>query len=453
MNFMKSLIITTTALLVATFAVQAQTPSPEELQERIRDLEQKIESMQRQSGPSPDLDEIRRQIDVLTREIEGLKIEQEPPRPTVPQYGLGSAAAKVYNAESGLSIGGYGEMVYEGFASERDNGLASGTRDQLDVLRAILYTGYKFSDRAVFNSELEVEHAIVEGGRGEVAVEFAYLDFLLNPAANVRAGLMLVPMGIVNELHEPTAFLSAKRPYVERFIIPSTWREAGVGLFGDVGQFSYRTAVLTGLDADDFSNSGIRSGRQGGAQAKAEDWALTGRLDWKPLEGTMFGGAIYSGNSGQGQKTPTGETFEGNVTIWQLHADAKFRGLSLRALWADGSIGDVEEINAFNNLTGSNSVGERFGGWYAEAGYDVANLFARGGNYSITPFVRIEQYDTQKEVPSGFARRPSNDTEVMTYGVSFKPLPQAAIKADFTDFKKGDGSGVDQFSVALGYIF
>lgn len=450
---MKRLFLSIAVLLLAlpAFAQDSQ-PTTEELQKRINDLESKLEAIQQQTGTTPDLVEVRRQIDVLTKEIESLRIEREPARITVPQYGLGSAAAKVYNADEGLSIGGYGETIYEAFASERDNGTRSGSRDQLDVLRAIVYMGYKFNDRVVLNSEIEFEHAIIEGGRGEVAVEFAYLDFLMNPAANVRAGLMLMPMGVVNELHEPTAFLSAKRPYVERFIIPSTWREAGVGLFGDVGQFSYRTALVTGLDADDFSNTGIRSGRQGGAAAKAEDWALTGRLDWKPVEGLLFGGAAYSGNSGHGQKTPAGETFEGNVTIFQLHADAKVRALSLRALWADGSIDDVVAINEFNNLTGNNSVGESFGGWYAEAGYDVATLFSRG-NFSLTPFVRYEAYDTQKEVPTGFSRKLSNDTTVFTYGVSWKPIPQAAIKIDFSDFDKGDESAVDQYAIGLGYIF
>jgi hypothetical protein len=438
--------------LVAVSSFAQSEPSADDLQRQIRELQQKLDSIQT-ANTSTDLTELRRQIDVLTREIESLRIQQEPPRITVAQYGLGPAASKVYNTESGLSIGGYGEVLYEAFDSQRDSGVASGSRDQLDMLRAILYTGYKFNDRVVLNTEIEFEHAVADGSSGGlVAVEFAYLDFLLTPAANVRAGLMLMPMGIVNELHEPTAFHSAKRPYVERFIIPSTWREAGVGLFGDVGQFSYRTAIVTGLDADDFSNSGIRSGRQGGATAKAEDWALTGRLDWKPIEGTMFGGAVYSGNSGQNQRTPTGETFEGNVTIYQLHADAQLRGLSLRGLWAQGEIGDVEEINRFNNLTGNASVGEEFAGWYAEAGYDVAQHFSRG-NFSLTPFVRFESYDTQKEVPTGFSRRASNDTDVMTVGVSFKPIPQAAIKIDFSDFEKGDDSGVDQYSVALGYIF
>lgn len=445
MNFMKSLTVAIT-LFLAAFAVQAQTPTPEELQQRIRDLEQKIEAMQKQSGPSADLDEIRRQIDVLTREIEGLKIQQEPPKPTVPQYGLGAAAAKVYNTESGVSIGGYGEMVYENFAGDRDSGVASGAEDKIDFLRAVLYTGYKFSDRAVFNSELEVEHAVVEGDKGEVALEFAYLDFILRPQAVVRAGLVLVPMGIVNELHEPTAFLSAKRPYVERNIIPSTWREPGVGIVGDAGKFSYRAFIVNGLNAEGFTSGGIRGGRQEGAEALASDWALTGRLDWQPVSGVMVGGALYSGNSSQG------ESFDGRVTIGQLHADAKFRGVSLRALYADGSISDVEEINAMNGLTGNKSVGESFGGWYAEAGYDVASLIGRG-NFALTPFVRVESYDTQKDVPSGFARSSGNDVDVMTYGISWKPIPQAAVKFDFTDFEKGDDSGVDQFSVALGYIF
>ena len=124
--------------------------------------------------------------------------------------GFGPAASKVYAIEQGLSIGGYGEMVYQGFAAQRDDGVDSGRKDELDFLRAVLYVGYKWNDDWLFNSEIEWEHAKAgEGQRGEVAVEFAYLERRIRPEINVRAGLLLVPMGFINELHEPTTYLGA----------------------------------------------------------------------------------------------------------------------------------------------------------------------------------------------------------------------------------------------------
>jgi hypothetical protein len=300
----------------------------------------------------------------------------QPAVADVGQYGLGAAASKVYRSAPGISFGGYGEVLYENFGGRNDAD-APVAIDQLDFLRAILYTGYKFSDTVVFNSELEVEHGSTGRG-GEVSVEFAYLDFLLRPELGVRAGMMLMPVGLVNELHEPTAFLGGKRPDVERNVLPSTWREPGVGLFGEAGRFSYRTYVVTGLRAESFTSAGIRGGRQSGARALAEDLAWVGRLDFEPREGVLVGGSLYTGGSAQRRTTPAGATFDGRVTLGELHGDLRYRGFSLRGLWAAGGIGDVTEINLANNLTGSRSVGERFGGWYAEAGYDLAGVLPWG---------------------------------------------------------------------------
>jgi hypothetical protein len=138
--------------------------------------------------------------------------------------GFGPAAAKVYKIQQGVSIGGYGEVLYENFAAERENDTASGVTDQFDALRAIVYVGYKFNDRLLFNSELEWEHGTTSQG-GEASIEFAYLDYMLTPNFGFRGGLLLPPMGLVNELHEPPIFLGTTRPATEQAIIPSTWRE------------------------------------------------------------------------------------------------------------------------------------------------------------------------------------------------------------------------------------
>lgn len=439
-----TVLITSLFIITIPSFAQQSTPTPEELQRKIQELQQRVDAMANTS----DVEELKRQIDVLTQEIEKLRAGEKTAVVSDDQvtYGMGSAASKVYRSEPGVSIGGYGEMLYENFSSERDNGADSNATDQLDFLRAVIYTGYKFNDKVIFNSETEVEHATTDDGIGEVALEFAYLDFLVRPEFNVRGGLVLVPMGLINELHEPTAYLGAKRPGVEQAIIPSTWREAGFGAFGDIGQISYRAYVITGLDSEEFSSAGIRSGRQGGAKAKAEDFALVGRLDWQPFEGTIFGGSVYSGNSGQS------EDYSGKVTLTELHADAKMRGLMIRALWANGRIGDAAEINAANGLSGSNSVGSEFGGWYAEAGYDLGG-FLRKGDIALIPYLRYEQYNSQESVPSGFALNPALDRATTTIGIAFKPIPQTVIKFDFQNNDNDAETGVDQFNVSMGYIF
>ncbi|MGH9457343.1 MAG: hypothetical protein ACRD2J_06835 [Thermoanaerobaculia bacterium] len=441
--------------LFAALPLLAQdAASREELEAKLRDLEARLERIEAaKAAPSDEIAELRRQIDILTREIERLKVVREAPEVgETGTYGLGAAASKVYRTDHGVSIGGYGEMVYENFDASFDSGLPSGSTDQLDFLRAILYAGYKFNDRVIFNSEIEFEHATSGGGIGEVSVEFAYLDFLLRPELNARAGLLLVPMGLINELHEPTAFLGANRPEVESVIIPSTWRENGAGVFGETGSVSYRAYVMTGMDASDFSASGIRSGRQKGGKAKAEDFAVVGRVDWRPVPGTMIGGSIWTGDSAHNLTTPAGEDIDANLTLGELHADVNVRGWSLRALWASGEIGDVAELNLANGLTGSKSVGEEFGGWYGEIGYDLGAVLPLGDD-ALIPFARYEEYNTQESVPAGFALDPSKDASVATVGFSWKPIPQAVIKVDYQDYDNAADRGVDQFNIALGYIF
>jgi hypothetical protein len=172
------------------------------------------------------------QLEAITQELEELRLGRDlVVEADTSLYGFGPAASKVYKVRQGVSLGGYGEVLYENFAGSREDDAPSGASDRLDALRAIVYVGYKFSDKVLFNSELEFEHGSTEDG-GSVSIEFAYLEYRMSSRLGVRAGLLLPPMGFINEVHEPPAFLGARRPETERQIIPSTWREGGVGVFG-----------------------------------------------------------------------------------------------------------------------------------------------------------------------------------------------------------------------------
>jgi hypothetical protein len=303
--------------------------------------------------------------------------------------------------------------------------------------------GYKFDERWVFNSEIEVEHA------DEIFLEFAYLDYLHARGLNARAGMVLLPMGFVNEMHEPTTFPSVLRPDIERVILPSTWRENGAGIFGEIGDFAYRTYVVNGLDATGFGAAGLRGGRQKGSQALAEDFAWTGRLDYTGVPGLLVGASAYVGDSGQGQVA------DGDVgtRIVDAHAEYRWRNLSLRALYARADLDDVEELNAHLMLTGAGSVGERLEGWYVEAAVDVMPWLRPGSRQALSPFVRYETYDTQEDVPSGFSSDPAREVDVLTFGVAWKPIEHVVFKVDFQDRDNDAGSAVDQLNVSLGYIF
>ena len=362
------------ALLAAAMAgpgalpARADQPAPT-LEQRIERLEKllaqtraELEAAKAGASDPGRLSEIERQIEVLAREIEQLKLGEAGVASAEAKdlrYGVGPAASKVY-ARKGVSLGGYGEFLYQNFSGRRQDGEPSGARNQADLARAVLYFGYKFDEHWILNTEIEAEHAVTAPDKGgEVEVEFAYLDYLFSRPLRARAGLVLVPMGLVNELHEPPTFLGALRPDIEQRLIPSTWRELGAGLYGSAGPFSYRLYAVNGLNSEGYSAEGIREGSQEGSEATAENWAVTGRLDWAPVSGAFLGAAFFSGDSDQGRTTPSGEPFSGRTTLFDVHADWKWRGLWLRGLYVRTTVADADAINEANGLRGQDSVGRR----------------------------------------------------------------------------------------------
>jgi hypothetical protein len=343
-------------------------------------------------------------------------------------------------------------VLYENFAGSREDDAPSGARDRLDALRAIVYVGYKFSDKVLFNSELEFEHGSTEDG-GSVSIEFAYLEYRLSPRLGLRAGLLLPPMGFINEVHEPPAFLGARRPETERQIIPSTWRESGVGVFGGAGDVSYRAYLVNGFDAAGFSPEGIRDGRQNGAEAAAENFGVVGRFDYTGLPGVTLGTSAYLGNSGQGAPLPSDPTatLEARTFIWEGHAQYKARGFDLSGLLAVSTLDDAAEINALAGLAAGETVGERLIGWYLQGGYDV--LRAGRSSQQLVPYVRYEQVNSQDRVPDGFSADPENDRRFLTFGAMWKPLTNVSLKADYQVISNEGDTGINQLNVNLGYLF
>ena len=422
-----------------------------ELEEFVASLRSEIERLRLSASVPAAVEDLERKIDALTLDIERLRIGKA----AVPQaegsvHGFGPAASKVYAIERGVSIGGYGEMLYQNFADERDDGAPSGKTDSLDFLRAVLYFGYKFNDRFLFNSEIEFEHAIAgEDKKGEVAVEFAYIDFKATSSFGVRGGLLLIPTGFFNELHEPPIFYGSRRPDVERYIIPSTWRENGAGVYGAFGPVSFKAYVVASLDAVGFTPSGgIRGGRQGGSKSKAEDFAITARLDYTPIPGLLIGTSVFSGDVGQGM---TGLE-NAALTQWSAHAQWNWRGLHLRGLYAQNIVSDAAAIGLAIDPLAPPVIGERQIGWYGEAAWDLLSL-ARGTDQELSPFVRYESFDTQEQVAPGLTADPRNDRRVRTFGLTYKPIPNIAIKVDVQNISNGAGTAVDQVNVALGYLF
>lgn len=405
---------------------------------------------------------LERKTDVLSKEVEKLRTNLVIPEETKykSQYGLGPAASKVYQVGKGLSIGGYGEGIYQANVGEKGD-----NKDNADLERMVLYAGYKFTDRILFNSELEFEHATTGEGdeeKGEVSVEFAALDFFFHKMANVRAGLVLMPMGFINQIHEPPFFFGNHRPEVEQRIIPSTWREVGLGLFGQITpELTYTAYAVNGLDASGFSSDGIREGRGGGSQAKAENFGFVGRFDYTPraLPGVMVGGSAYFGKAGQNE-TFAGQQPDVFTQLYEGHFQWKYRGLEFRTLGAWGHIGNADllsqqsQINHLENPdTAAQIIGAENFGWYAEVGYDVLPWLFKDTTQYLAPFVRYERLDTIAKAPNGFPDDPTKDWQIYQAGIQYKPIPNVVIKADYRNRVAKQGPLSDDFNLGFGFIF
>jgi hypothetical protein len=466
-------------LLLPFVVAPALAPTPALAAEPQAELDARIERLERDAAAlraeiearDQRAAETERRTGILARELGQLREAIILPGEDMPQgqYGFAPAASKVYANRPGLSIGGYGEIAYA--APLADSG---GRKGELDFGRLVLYTGFKFNEWIVFNSELEVEHATtadtVSGDGGVVALELANLDILLHQRINL-GGLLLVPMGFINEIHEPPFFHGNDRPLVETEILPSTWRANGAGIFGELlPGLEYRTYGLTSFDAKGFRAEGLRLGKQGGSRELAEDWSWVLRFDYAAPFGTTFGSSLYLGDAGQGQAF--GNDTEGYVAadvftqIYEAHVEVVQAGVEFRALGAVALIDDAGILNSDSEILGydpsqppatgetrpAGGVSETLWGAYAEVAYDVLPHVLPETSQYLAPWFRYSTYDTQASVPRVDANR-NLDREALEFGFSYKPIPQIVFKVDYRIHYAASGSVPDELRIGGGYVF
>jgi len=417
--------------------------------------------------------ELARRLDQLAAELASVKAElaklqRERASPataaSAPDAGAPTAApapalaaAPVVASDSqaqgsGIALGpstvltSYGEIHYNRPTHDSSKAVA-------DLTRFVLGLQHRFDEKTKLVTELEVEHAVSSSDDpGEVEVEQAYIERQLGRQWALRAGLFLIPAGVLNENHEPTAFYGVERNFVETAIIPSTWREGGLQVVGNFDNgVTTQLGVTTGFDLmkwDAMSTEGRDSPlgaiHQELALAKARDLSVFGALNWRGVPGLLVGGSVFTGGATHGQAATSSR-----VTLWDVHTRYTPGRWDLSALYSRGTISNTAAFNT--PLVGSTSlVPASFDGWYAQAAY---RLWSRG-DLSLAPFVRWEEFNTARSFASlgtGLTPDAAPTERVVTIGANFNVGPGIVFKADYQRFRvNGDA---DRFNLGMGWSF
>ncbi len=360
-----------------------------------------------------------------------------------------NTAETMLKSDGKLGIGGYGEIHYNQPIAKSQKELGT-----LDVHRLIMFLGYNFSKKTQFISEIEFEYA------KEAWVEQAFLQHRINKFINFRAGLLLIPMGIINEYHEPTTFHGVERPVIDNRLALSTWREVGFGFSGNIlpASLKYQLYAVGGLNGYDtkaiFSGSGgLREGRQKGSKAYLSSPSLTGKIEFYGIKNLNLGLSGYMGKSqsklyGKLPADSTGlknRADSSSVGISMIGADARygFRGLELRGQFYYTSLSNTEQYNSFTRTgTSNNDLGRSMIGYYAEAGYNIFRPFSKINN-ELVPFIRYEFLNTHQAVNRETSENLLYKNTIITAGLTFRLDKRAVLKADMQFIKSGLS---DQFS-------
>jgi hypothetical protein len=361
---------------------------------------------------------LKNQVDASDQAVEAVVVQAE------------QMASSNPFASSNVSIGGYGELHYNNLDDQ------NGTKDKdaVDFHRFVLFFGHEFSDDLRFFSELEIEHSLAgEGKPGEVELEQAYIQYDMSDHATVTGGLFLMPVGILNETHEPDSFYGTERNPVEKNIIPATWWEAGLMFSGDLAPgLRYDVAVTSGLDVSKKGTKNsfkIRDGRQKVAKAQANDLAYTGRIKWTAMPGVTLAATMqYQENITQGNIAESEE-----ATLFETHAVIEQGNFGLRALYATWDLeGDAPKATGYDEQTG----------WYVEPSYRISQ--------NLGVFARYSEWDNQAGLSSV-----KSEMEQIDVGINWWPHKNVVVKADYQiqDAEKATGTELDGLNIGIGYSF
>lgn len=392
------------------------------------------------------LEALEKQVELMAEEIDGLRDD-------------------VGTFRRNVNVTGYGETHLKMPMDERTS--------EFDAHRFVIGINAKFNDWIFLNAEIDYEHAAQE-----LEFEMGYLDFLLDPRVNVRAGTVLIPVGFLNEFHEPVFFWTVERPQIQNRVIPTSWNGTGGGLFGTFGNvlggMNYRVYVVNSLQSlrpVGFSNghgaggnkgqftasSGIRGGRLQPDEAIASDLAVTGRVELPNMvPGLQFGASFYTGDTSH-------NFIDSSARTTLVEADVKFRKrwFEMNATIVNIHINNAREINKFNaanNLitpgtSTTSQVPTNIFAWNLQAGIHLFQLAKMATTHDLVLHGMYERIDTQDEMPIGSAADPSQEADVFTGGVAWFPTPNVAIKLDYTNQDRGNNTSSQEVNLGMAYMF
>ena len=409
--------------------------------------------------------ELRQRLDQLAAEVAQLKTELAAARQhsdeavaalqiqsnaganNSPASASTSPALSTSAAETVLS--GYGEVNFNRPRQDPSHSKA-------DVRRAVIGIEHRFDAKTKLVSEFEWEHAVTSASdKGETEVEQLYIEREFGAGLRAKAGLFLIPAGLLNTNHEPTAYYGVERNFVETAIIPSTWREAGLGVSSTLENgLSWDLGITTGFDltkwdtsVSDGRESPLGSIHQEGQLAKARDLALHAALNWRGVPGLLLGGSVFSGKASHA--TAAFAAPDARVTVADLHARYTPGKWDLAAVYARGTISNTEAFNQ-NLVDSPTPIPSAFDGWYTQAAYQLW----KSGDYTLTPFVRYERFNTARTyagLPAGSTVSAAPTEKVTTVGANLRIGEGVVLKADYQKF--GEDTSRDRLNLGMGYAF
>ncbi len=365
-----------------------------------------------------------------------------------------NSAEKLLTTDGNLTIGGYGEVHFNQpvDGDVRYNG-------KLDVHRMVMLFGYKFGSRTQFITEIEYEHV------KEVYIEQAFIQHRLNNSINLRGGLLLIPMGITNEYHEPTTFNGVERPLIDNIIAPTTWREIGIGISGNIfpASLRYQLYLVNGFNGYNGTGllngkNGFRKGRQKGAESYISSPNFTGKVEYYGIRGLNIGVSGYFGNTQSTlydgiDKNDTNALAVADssvVGISMLGVDTRYLngGFQFRGQYYIAGISNTEKYNEFT----SGDLGSLMNGFYLEAGYNV--LKTSNAEMELVPFIRTEKYNTHQKVEGSLSKNNTYNQTAITTGLTLKLARGAVLKTDVQLRKaKGSEKWSKVFNAGIGVMF